>query len=53
MTPPSPAMIEREKDKPTSMDGAAGRLGISRRTLQDWLKAHPLDEQGEPYYCPW
>ena len=35
-----------------SMDGAAERLGISRRTLQGWLKAHPVDGHGEPFYSP-
>jgi DNA-binding NtrC family response regulator len=32
-----------------NMDGAAERLGVSRRTLQDWLKAHPVDGRGEPF----
>jgi hypothetical protein len=35
-----------------SMDEAAKRRSISRRTLQDWLKVHPLDGRGMPFYSP-
>src|ERR1700730_4847002 len=35
-----------------NMDGAAERLHKSRRWLQDWLRDHPTDERGEPYYSP-
>src|SRR5262249_41282755 len=35
-----------------TMDEAAIRLRSSRRSLQDWLAAHPTDPAGVPYYVP-
>jgi hypothetical protein len=35
-----------------NMDGAAERLHKSRRWLQDWLRDHPADERGVPFYSP-
>jgi hypothetical protein len=35
---------------PYTLDRAAQRLHISRRTLQDWLRAHPADPAGQPFY---
>jgi hypothetical protein len=33
-----------------TMDEAAKRLRMSRRWLQNWLRDHPLDERGRPFY---
>src|SRR5882757_9478719 len=33
-----------------TMDQAAARLHKSRRWLQDWLRDHPTDRYGEPFY---
>jgi hypothetical protein len=34
------------------MDEAAAYLRKSRRWLQDWLRAHPKDGQGNPFFIP-
>ena len=34
------------------MDQAAWRLHKSRRWLQDWLRDHPADQFGQPFYSP-
>src|SRR5262245_15396033 len=39
-------------DRGMDMNEAAERIGISRRLLQDWLRGHPMDAQGEPFYSP-
>jgi len=33
-----------------TMDEAAKLLRLSRRFFQDWLRDHPFDEQGRPFY---
>src|SRR5690242_1819861 len=35
-----------------TMDAAAERLHKSRRWLQDWLRDHPVDSLGQPFYSP-
>src|SRR6266568_985215 len=35
-----------------TMDDTASRLHKSRRWLQDWLRNHPVDRNGEPFYTP-
>lgn len=35
-----------------TMNEAAKQLRMSRRWLQDWLRDHPLDAKGRPYYAP-
>src|SRR5262249_31470085 len=35
-----------------TMDQAAARLHKSRRWLQEWLRHHPADRYGEPFYSP-
>src|SRR5262245_47956030 len=32
--------------------GAAQRLHKSRRWLQNWLRDHPADQYGQPFYSP-
>jgi len=31
---------------------AAGRLGVSRRWLREFLREHPADKAGTPFYVP-
>jgi hypothetical protein len=46
-----PVSDKTERVAPTySMDQAAERLRISRRTLQDWLRMHPADQHGDPLH---
>jgi hypothetical protein len=33
-----------------NIDIAAERLGVKRRWLQDWLRSHPQDVYGVPFY---
>ncbi len=35
-----------------TIDDVARRLHKSRRWLQDWLRNHPFDRNGEPFYTP-
>lgn len=35
-----------------SLDQAAAELGKTPRWLREWLRAHPADKFGEPYYMP-
>src|SRR3569833_2758449 len=35
-----------------SLDEAAAELRKSRRWLQQWLRTHPRDKHGEPFYTP-
>ena len=53
-------MMMRRSDQPSrimtapvyDMDQAADRLHKSRRWLQDWLRGHPADQFGQPFYSP-
>jgi hypothetical protein len=35
-----------------NLDEAAKELRKSRRWLQDWLRDHPIDAAGTPFYAP-
>jgi len=35
-----------------TMDEAADNLRVSRRWLEYWLAAHPVDTTGNPFYVP-
>lgn len=35
-----------------SIKDAAGRLGVSKRWLQQFLREHPADKDGVPFYVP-
>src|SRR5262249_14103044 len=35
-----------------TLDEVAQHLHKSRRWLQDWLRAHPADRSGKPFYAP-
>ena len=35
-----------------TIDQAAALLRVSRRWLQDWLRDHPADAAGQPFYSP-
>lgn len=37
---------------PFTLDEAAAALRKPKRWLQEWLRDHPLDKHGEPYYTP-
>ena len=37
---------------PFTLEEAAVRLRTSKRWLMEWLRSHPADERGEPYYTP-
>jgi hypothetical protein len=37
---------------PFTLDEAAAALRKPKRWLQEWLRDHPLDKYGEPYYTP-
>ena len=32
------------------LETAADQLGVNRRTLIEWLRAHPRDANGQPFY---
>jgi hypothetical protein len=36
--------------KAFNLDQVVERLGLKRRFLADWLRAHPWDDNGRPYY---
>src|SRR5216684_4913538 len=35
-----------------TVDQVAERLGKSKRAFQDWLRKHPTDQYGNPFYSP-
>lgn len=35
-----------------TLQEAAAELGTKERWLNDWLRAHPRDDEGEPFYTP-
>jgi hypothetical protein len=35
-----------------TLEEAAKELRTTRRWLNDWLRAHPVDDQGIPFYTP-
>ena len=35
-----------------TVDEAAAELRKPRRGLREWLREHPRDKDGEPYYTP-
>ena len=35
-----------------TIDEAAAQLRTSKRWLLEWLRAHPMDSNGEPFYTP-
>ena len=50
----APETLEREKDKLRALTlvKAADALGCKRRWLEYWLKSHPVDATGNPFYVP-
>jgi hypothetical protein len=35
-----------------TLEEAAVRLRKTKRWLMEWLRSHPADQDGEPYYTP-
>jgi len=36
----------------STIEEAAARLRKTKRWLMEWLRSHPADPDGEPYYTP-